>query len=154
VGDREQVKAPCREWTLLDMRSNSGIGEDNKTVVNLRVKGNDPRYPHTGEVAYWFKASHLDNPKHPARRTMAMLAKLAVKLELSDVEDWDNPSGEVMMRLIHQAAQKETPKATISAALIWEARGWEGREGPQTSHSTELRFVEFKGLVSEDEAPF
>lgn len=149
VGDRVQVKAPCKEWTLLDMRSNSGIGENNRTVVNLRVRGNDQRYPHTGEVAYWFDAKQLDNPKHPARRTMAMLAKLAVKLELSDADDWANPSGETMMRLIHQAASKNTPKAVINGALVWEARGWEGREGPQTSHNTELRFVEFKSLVEE-----
>lgn len=158
VGETARVTAPCREWTLLDIRSNSGIGERNKTVVNLRLRGNDPRYPHTGEVAYWFDAAALDNPKHPARRTMASLAKLMVKLDLTDADDWANPNGETMLRLIHQAAQKETPKAIVSGALTWEARGWQGREEAQTSHTTELRFVEFRSLVAEsagdDDSPF
>ena len=154
VNQKALAKAPCRKWELLDIRANKGIGDQNKTVVNIRAKGLSDDYDHTGEVAYWINPEHLKNPKHPVGRTVGMLAQMMIALGLLSEEDFasvpaDSP---LNLDLLFKGANQATPPATFEASLIWGRRAYEGRDG-NTYHSNDHEFRYIDKVVP-TETPF
>lgn len=150
VGDRKQAKVNGK-WTLTDIRANSGIGDQNKTVVNLVAEGEYDGETQRGEVAYWLAPAHVANERHPARTTAAMLAQLMVALGvLSEEQVADVDDAADFLALLAQGAAKKTPKATFDAALVWEKRAYEGRDGEirQTPVAPEFRWIKNVEVVT------
>jgi|SRR6056297_565526 len=157
AGQREMAKADCKEWQLLSLRANGGFEDKSggkKIVVNIRAKGLDDAYPHTGEVAYWLEQRFVDNPKHPQRRTAAMLGKMMQALGLIPEDAAPETAVEALDQLV-QAASKNTPPATFRAQLRWEKRAYTGTDGNTYHQRThEFAFVDNVKPAGKEDLPF
>lgn len=157
-GEKRNAKAPCRKWQLLDLRANGGFKAKDGTpkgVVNIRARGLDDEYAHTGEVAYWLEARRIDNERDPQRRVAGMLGQMFQALGLIPEDAKPKNGAEVLAQLVAAASRPIPDGVTFKAQLRWSKRAYKGNDGgvyQGTEH--EFAFIDSVKAGDEADAPF